>query len=389
MNVHYTVELGNEEREVLRELCRSGNPRARKVKRALILLAAERGDTHEQIAEALNVGTSTVFRTKRDFVERGLLEALSERPRPGAKRKLSEHEELLLVATACSKPPSGWARWTISLLADRMVQLTPHEHIGDETIRRRLHDKQLKPWQHKMWCIPRVDGEFVARMEDVVELYTQPASPSYPVVCFDESPVQLVGETRTPHPAAPGILERIDYEYRRNGTCNLFAFVDAHQPWRHVKVTERRTNVDFAHCMRDLCDVHYPHATKIRVVLDNLSTHSVGALYDAFPPAEARRIAQRIEFHYTPKHASWLNLVEIEFSVLRAQCLARRIPDRTTLAHEIAAWEQQRNQSGARITWFFDLDRARQKFAKRYPTPAVADLRPPQPDSAPPLRQAA
>lgn len=387
MNVQYTVELGNEEREVLRELCRSGNPRARKVKRALILLAADRGETHDPIAASVDVGTSTVFRTKRDFVERGLVEALQERPRPGASRKLSDKEELLLVATACSKAPSGRARWTVSLLADRMVQLTQHDYIGDETIRRRLHEKQLKPWQHKMWCIPKVDGEFVARMEDVVELYTQPASPECPVVCFDESPVQLVGETRTPHPARPGILARIDYEYRRNGTCNLFAFVDAHRPWRHIKVTERRTNVDFAHCMRDLCDEHYPRAKKIRVVMDNLSTHSVGALYDAFPPAEARRIAQRIEFHYTPKHASWLNLVEIEFSVLRAQCLDRRIPDRATLETELAAWEHQRNAAQARITWLFDLERARQKFQKRYPAPKSVATIPPLPRE--PLLQAA
>lgn len=370
MNVHYKVTLGNEEREVLRELIYRGSPRVRKVKRALILLAADRGDTQEEIARAVEVGTATVFRTKRDFVERGLVQALQEAPRPGAKRKLSGNEELLLVATACSAPPTGRARWTIELLADAMVQLTEHESIGEETIRRRLHDKQLKPWQHKMGCIPKVDGDFVARMEDVVELYTQPADPDSPVICFDESPTQLIGETRTPIPPAPGILARFDYEYQRNGTCNLFAFVDVHRPWRHIKVTDRRTSVDFAQCMKDLVDVHFPTAKKIRVVLDNLSTHSVGALYDAFAAPEARRIAQRLEFHYTPKHASWLNLVEIELSVLRKQCLERRIADQPTLVREIAAWETQRNESGARITWLFDLERARTKLAKSYPNPA-------------------
>ncbi len=371
MNVHYRVELGNEERAVLEELVYRGSPRVRKVKRALILLAADRGDTQEDIAHSLGVGTATVFRTKRDFVEQGLQQALEEAPRKGAKRKLSDNEELLLVATACSDPPKGRARWTIELLADEMVRLTCHEHIGDETIRRRLHDKQLKPWQHKMWCIPKVDGDFVARMEDVVELYTQPADLDHPVVCFDESPTQLIGETRVPIPAAPGILGRIDHEYRRNGTANLFVFVDAHCSWRHVKVTDRRTNGDFAHCMKDLVDLHYPNANKIRVVLDNLSTHSVGALYDTFPAHEARRLAQRLEFHYTPKHASWLNLVEIEIGVLRKQCLDRRIADRALLEREIAAWEQQRNDSGARIHWLFDLDRARQKLAKSYPKHAA------------------
>lgn len=372
MNVHYRVELGNEERAVLEELVYRGSPRVRRVKRALILLAADQGDSQQDIAHSLGVGTATVFRTKRDFVEQGLQQALEEAPRIGGKRKLSDKEELLLVATACSAPPEGRARWTIELLADEMVRLTCHEHIGDETIRRRLHDKEIKPWQHKMWCIPKVDGDFVARMEDVVELYTQPADSDYPVVCVDESPTQLIGETRVPIPAAPGILGRIDHEYRRNGTANLFVFVDAHYSWRHVKVTDRRTNQDFAHCMKDLSDVHFPNAKKIRVVVDNLSTHSVGALYDTFPAPEARRLAQRLEFHYTPKHASWLNLVEIEIGVLRKQCLDRRIPDRAMLEREIAAWEQQRNDSGARIHWLFDLDRARQKLARSYPQPAAA-----------------
>ncbi len=374
MNVHYKVELGNEERAVLEELVYRGSARVRKVKRALILLGADQGHTHEEISASLGVGTATVFRTKRDFVEHGLMHALEEAPRRGAKRKLSDKEELLLVATACSDPPMGRTRWTIELLADQMVRLTHHEYISDETIRRRLHDKQLKPWQHKMWCIPKVDGDFVARMEDVVELYTQPADPRHPVICFDESPTQLIGETRKPVPPAPGILGRIDYEYRRNGTANLFAFVDVHRPWRHIKVTDHRTAIDFAHCMKDLSDVHFPEAIKIRVVLDNLSTHTVGALYEAFPAQEARRLAQRLEFHYTPKHASWLNMVEIELGVLRQQCLDRRIPDRGTLESEIAAWEQQRNDSGARINWLFDLDRARQKLARSYPRPTSDEL---------------
>ena len=372
MNVHYKVELGNEERGVLRELIYRGSPRVRKVKRALILLGADQGDTHEQIASSVGVGTATVFRTKKDFVELGLQRALEEAPRPGAKRKLSHNEELLLVATACSDPPQGRARWTIELLADQMVQLTCHEHIGEETIRRRLHDNALKPWQHKMWCIPKVDGDFVARMEDVVELYTRPPDPARPVVCFDESPTQLIGETRIPVPPAPGILGRIDYEYRRNGTANLFVWVDAHRSFRHVQVTDHRTSVDFAHCMQMLCDVHYPQAEKIIVVLDNLSTHTVGALYEAFPAAQARRLAQRLEFHYTPKHASWLNMVEIEIGVLRQQCLDRRIPDRATLERETAAWQQQRNASGARIQWLFDIERARLKLGRSYPrTPAA------------------
>ena len=225
------------------------------------------------------------------------------------------------------KPSQSRARWTLELLADAMVKLTGHDRLSRETVRRRLAENGLKPWRKDMWCIPQVDGEYVARMEDVLDLYAEAPDPKRPVVCFDESPVQLIGEVRQPIPAEPGQLERYDYEYRRNGTVNLFVFIDVHRPWRKVKVTERRAAEDYAQCMRELVDVHYPDAEYIRVVQDNLSTHSAGALYEAFPPAEARRILRRLEFHYTPKHASWLNMVEIEIGVLRGQCLDRRIDD--------------------------------------------------------------
>jgi hypothetical protein len=165
-------------------------------------------------------------------------------------------------------------------------------------------------------------------MENVLDLYAEEADPKRPVVCFDESPTQLIGEVREPIPAEPGRPERYDYEYRRNGTANLFVFLDAHRSWRHVKVTDQRTAQDFAVCMRDLADIHYPDADQIRVVMDNLSTHTAGALYETFPAPEAHRILQRLEFHYTPKHASWLNMVEIEIGVLRGQCLDRRIGER-------------------------------------------------------------
>ena len=177
-----------------------------------------------------------------------------------------------------------------------------------------------------MGCIPRVDAAYVAAMEDVLDLYHETPDPSRPVICFDESPKQLIGETRTPVPARPGQLRRIDYEYRHNGTANLFVFADTHRPWRKVKVTSRRTAADFAACMRELSDVHFSEAGRIRVVLDNLSTHTPAALYSSLPAKEARPILRRIESHYTPKHASWLNMVEIEIGVLPRQCLSRRIP---------------------------------------------------------------
>lgn len=369
MNVKYRVDLDQDERERLTVLSRGGRIAARRLKRVQILLAADAGVDDDSMAESLGLSGSTIYRTKRRFVEEGLEAALSEQPRPGGARKLSAQDEALLVATACSRPPEGRKRWTLTLLADAMVRLTEHDGLSRETVRRRLAENALKPWRRDMWCVPKVDGAYVACMEDVLDLYAEDPDPKRPVVCFDESPMQLIGEARRPIPAAPGRPERYDYEYRRNGTANLFVFVDAHRSWRKVKITDRRTAIDFAHCMRDLVDVHYPDADQIRVVLDNLSSHSAGALYEAFPPKDAHRILRRLEFHHTPKHASWLNMVEIEIGVLRAQCIDRRIPDRATLEREIDAWERQRNQSGAKIDWLFTTERARTKLARRYPQP--------------------
>jgi transposase len=371
MNIRYRVDLSEAERSELEALLRGGRHAARKLKRAQILLAADAGMSDETIAQSLRVGGSTVYRTKRHFVEGNLDKALTEEPRPGATRKLTGQEEALLVATACSRPPEGRARWTIELLAGEMVRLTAHESVSRETVRRRLSENELKPWREKMWCVPKIDGEYVARMEDVLDLYAEPPDPARPVVCLDESPVQLIGEVREPIPASPGQIARVDYEYRRNGTLNLFVAVDAHRPWRKVSVTEQRTAQDYAERLRELVDVDDPDAECIRVVQDNLSTHTPGALYQAFPAPEAHRILRRLEFHYTPKHASWLNMVEIEIGVLKGQCLDRRIDNRTQLEREVAAWQRRRNAAGARVNWMFTTEKARAKMGRTYPKPTA------------------
>jgi transposase len=320
----------------------------RQGKRAQILLAADTQVSDERIAADVGVGTSTVYRTKQPFVEDGLIRALSETPRPGAPRKRSASDEARLVAVACSAPPVGRAHWTLDLLAGELVRLTTHETLSSATVGRRLAEMKLKPWREKMWCVPTVSAEYVARMEDVLALYAEAPDPRRPVVGFDETPRQLIGEARVPIRAARGKPRRVDYEYVRNGTANVFMLVDVHRPWRHAKVTDRRTCVDFAACMRELVDDHYPEADRIRVVLDNLSTHAPAALYQAFAPAEARRVLSRLEFHFTPKHASWLNMVEIEIGVMVRQCLDRRIPGKATLVTEIAAWEHRRNAAQGR-----------------------------------------
>lgn len=215
---------------------------------------------------------------------------------------------------------------------------------------------------------PQANADFVCAMEDVLDLYHEPYDPLRPVVCFDESNKQLIAETRIPLPLQPGQRQRYDYEYERHGTCNLFMFFEPLAAWREVKVTDQRTMIDYAHCMKYLVDERYPQAEVIRVVEDNLNTHKPAALYEAFPPQEARRILQRLEFHYTPKHGSWLNMAEIELNVLNGQCLDRRIADKTTLINEVTAWNIDRNQHATSVNWQFTTQDARIKLVKLYPS---------------------
>jgi hypothetical protein len=205
-------------------------------------------------------------------------------------------------------------------------------------------------------------------MEDLLDLYAEDFDPLRPVVCFDELPYQLVAETCLPLPLRPGKPVRYDYEYRRNGTCNLFMFFQPLAGWRHMEVTEQRTKRDFAYRMKDLVDAHFPQAEVIRVVLDNLNTHSPAALYEVFEPQEARRIVRKLEFHYTPKHGSWLNMAEIEISVLDRQCLDRRLAEVPTVRSEVLAWEALRNDQHATVDWRFTTTKARSKMQYLYPS---------------------
>ena len=364
----YKVELNESERTHLKQMASRGETSARKVKRALVLLKADEGMTDRDIASGLLISASTVGRVRTRFVKEELDSALNERPRPGQKRKLDGRQEAHLIAIACSDAPEGHADWTIQLLADKVVAMGFAESISLETVRQILKKNELKPWKKKEWCIPEVSGEFVARMEDVLDLYHADYDPDHPVVCFDETSRQLVADKRPVIGAKPGRVERYDYEYKRNGTRNLFMFCEPKAGWRHVEVTERRTAVDFAHQMRWLVDDAYPHTETIRLVLDNLNTHKLGSLYDAFKPAEARRIAKRLEFHYTPLHGSWLNMAEIELSVFSNQCLNRRISDEVILKREVSALERKRNEAVAVIDWRFSTQDARTKLQHIYPS---------------------
>jgi hypothetical protein len=214
---------------------------------------------------------------------------------------------------------------------------------------------------------PEACAAFVASMEDVLEVYQRPRDPERPVVCLDETSKQLIVETRAPILAKPGKPARHDYEYERNGVANLFMMFAPLEGWRHVKVTDRRAAVDYALALKDLSDTHFPNAAKIVLVQDNLSTHATASLYAAFPASEARRLVERFEWHYTPKHGSWLDMAETELSVLSTQCLDRRIPDKTKLIEQVHAWQHDRNKHHAKADWQFTTDDARIKLKRLYP----------------------
>jgi transposase len=363
----WQVVLAEADRSALVALTKRGRTDARQIRRAHILLQAAEGGSDEAIAAALHTNRSTVERTRRRFVQEGTERALRDRPRPGAPRKLDGKQEALLLALACSSPPEGQARWSRRLLADRLVTVGVVDALSGETVRRALKRGELKPWLKEQWCIPRVGAEFVWHMEDVLDLYAEPYDPKHPVVCFDARPCPLLADVRPPEPVQPGRPARLDYEYRRNGTYNVFTVFQPLAGWRHVDVTTRRACPDFAEAMRRLVDEHFPAAETIRVVLDNLSTHTPAALYETFAPEDARRLTRKLEFHHTPKHGSWLNMVEIELSILARQCLDRRLTDLTTVHREVAAWTRLRNQAHATVDWRFRTSDARTKLRRLYP----------------------
>ena len=311
-----------------------------------------------------------MYRTKRRFVLGNLEAALSEEPRPGAARKLSGKEEALLVATACSKPPAGRARWTLELLAGEMVKLTEHAELSRETVRRRLAENDLKPWRRDMWCIPEVDGTYVARMEDVLDLYAEAARSQAAggVLRREPDPADRRGPPADPGRAGPARALRLRVSPQRHGQPvrlprrpPALAHGQGHRPAHRPRL--RRMH---ARSGRPALSQGRADPRRARQSVDPFP----GALYEAFPAPEAHRILRRLEFHYTPKHASWLNMVEIEIGVLRGQCLDRRIGDRQTLETEIAAWEAQRNANGDRIKWMFTTQRARIKLLRAYPDTA-------------------
>ena len=372
----YVVRLSAGEREHLQALIRKGKSPAKRLLKARILLKADVSEAGEgwsdsRIIQALDTSASMIYRVRKQLVEEGFEAVLSRKRRmtPPVAAIFDGEKEAKLIALACSKPPKGRARWTLRLLESKVVELGIVERASDSNDRAHTQKNCLKPHRRQCWVIPpKANSAFVAAMEDVLAVYTRPHNPDYPLVCLDETSKQLVAEMRTPIPMKRGRTARIDYEYERNGTANLFMLFAPLEGWRHVEVTDRHTAVDYAHVLKDLADRHFPHAKTIVLVQDNLNIHSKASLYEAFPAAEARRLVERFEWHYTPKHGSWLDLAESELGVLSAQCLDRRIADKQTLIEEIAAWEHDRNANHTKADWQFTTQSARVKLKYLYPS---------------------
>ena len=370
MAIRYKVTLTKAEREQLTEQTRSGKSPAAKFVYARALLLCDAGEYGDRwkvadVASALGVTTRTVEHLKQRFVEEGLEVALARK----AHRKPRDATfdgafDARLTALACSKAPAGHQRWTVRLLADKLVELKIVDSISTMSVQRSLKKNELRPHLSSYWKIPPDnDAVFVAAMEEILDVYQLPHDPRFPVVCMDESSKQLVGEVHAPIPVAPGHGQLVDHEYVRHGVAMLFVEVEPLLGRRHVEVTQRRTRQDWACFIKVMLDERYPHATKVRLVMDNLNTHAIASLYETFPPAEA----QRLEIHYTPKHGSWLNIAEIELSALNSQCLQRRIPSIEALRSEITSWQKHRNNRGAPINWRFITKAARIKLTRLYP----------------------
>ena len=382
MSKHIPLYLTAQQRAELETVIKSGNAPARKQTRARILLLSDRsqGDFRKDalIAEVVLCSVGTVLAIRHQCLQQGLQAALLEKPRPGATPKITGDIEAQITVLACSDPPDGRARWTVRLLTARVIELDILDEIDQSTVWERLKKNALKPWQVKTWCIGKPSAQYVAKMEDVLDVYARPYDPKHPVVCIDEGGKELRDTPNGLLGMEPGQSVRQDYEYERLGKANLFLSVEPLAGKRRVRVTERHTGPDFAHELKAVVDEDYPDAEGVVIVCDNLSTHGPACLYASFAPEEAHRIARKIEWHYTPEHGSWLNMAECELSVLARQCLKRRIPDIATLSEEAACWEQTRNAMQVTIDWQFTAADARIKLKRLYPVLKEASSSPNQ-----------
>jgi transposase len=390
-----TVNLTDEEITKLRSLTHKGaGVSAKTIMHANVLLFTNDGfgdkkKSVRETAELFDISPNTVNNVRKLYATNGLEAALERKTRitPPHISKITGDFEAQVIATALGPAPKGSSRWTLRLLAEycsekEYIVSISHSAIGDM-----LNTNQVKPHLSKYWCTPKErDAEFVLHMEDVLGIYKREYNPKIPVICMDEKPVQLLGEIRERVSAKPmrldpdtglelpGTVEKIDSEYVRNGTASIFMFTEPLGGWRHTIALKTRKKEDFALLMRKVSQTYYPDVDKIVLVADNLNTHTPAAFYEAFPPKTAYALAQKYEFHYTPKHGSWLNIAETELSSLSIQCLGKqRVNSIEELNEILAAWEVDRNARQKGVNWQFSMEDARIKLKRLYPTPIFSE----------------
>ncbi|WP_434683792.1 IS630 family transposase [Pseudanabaena minima] len=370
------VYLTVEDRENLEQISRNGYAPAKKILHARILLMCDEGKyskrtwTDEEIAEALQVHRNTVGRIRQRFLQKGEKPALERQLRktPPTPPKVDGSSEAHIIALCCADPPEGRAEWTIRLLTSELKQRQVITEISASTVWRTPKKNELRPWKTQRFCIPERDlARFVAEMEVVLDLYSTEPCEEEPLIAMDEASKQLLGEVYPPIAMQPGQDKKEDYHYEREGVQALFMFVDPHRGWRRVSSRDSRTRIDWAEEIRQLLDEDYPNARKVKLLSDNLNTHNIASLYEAFPAPEAHRLARRLEIYHTPRNGSWLNVAETELSVLSKQCLDRRIPSKDKLKEEIDAWQKSRNQNASKVIWRFSTSDARVKLKHLYP----------------------
>ena len=362
------VTLTNEEIQELKALIQKGG-KGYRIKHAQILLKLDQKPenktwTYDRIKDAYGTSHGTIAGIAKRFVMDGMEAALGRKVQENRYRKVTGEVEARICTIACSQPLEGTSRWTMQAIADELIRLEVVDYITDSTICEVIKN-EIKPWLVKEWCIPTADAEFVAKMEDVLEVYQRPYDPLRPVVCIDETNKQLIEENRVP--CEPGHPEKVDSVYVRNGVADVFMIAEPLAGKRETVVTQTRTALDFAEILRYTSDTLYLQTEKIVLITDNLNTHSPVSLYKAFPPGEARRITERFEWHYTPKHGSWLDMAEIEIGIMSRQALGKPLSDLESFSRQVHTWTIKRNSESVKINWQFKTQDARIKLAKLYP----------------------
>jgi hypothetical protein len=385
----YKVELRSEEIGMLHEITHNGKNSAKTIMHANVLLltndVSPNKKTDRELAELFGLSKTTISEIRKTYATYGLQSALHRKTciTPPILSKITGDFEAHVIATALSPAPDGRARWTLRLLAERCVEKHYIVAISHSSIGHMLNTNQVKPHLGEYWCIPKEnDAGFVANMEDILGIYQRTYDPMIPVVCMDEKPIQFLAETRSRIQAKPlridtdtqipkpGKAERIDSEYIRCGHGSIFIFTEPLAGWRYAVTRRTRKKSDFAQLVRQILDTRYAYAEKVLLVLDNLNTHCKAAFYEAFPAPDAYRITQRLEFHYTPVHGSWLNIAECELSALARECLGnRRISCIDELNAELYSWQTDRKFRQKGVNWQFTTENARIKLKRLYPTP--------------------